>query len=273
MASLSTKPSQAEATIPHAKPPLSRWWPIGLFCIWPVLIAASALLKAIGVSQSHNDLSGTAYADMLTGGYVCLGFGLAVKSAFWALMIVRYRQVRRLPAPPVERPLSRWWAIGLFWPAFGLTVAGATLFGLGISLFDYFDTRVPNEPYYSEMCGGLACLAIGLVLMMASWVAVVVRRREWKRAQHAVPPAGMPVNGGVFAAMPAPGRQMANIHPPPPAPSATQQQPSPNTAELPGQRQPPSTPELSAQHQQQPTPGTTGLSGQQPAPSAAELSE
>lgn len=272
MTSLSIKPSQAEATAPRAKPPLSRWWPIGLFCVWPVLIAASILLIAIGVSQP-SDLSGPAYANILMGGYVCLGFGLAVKSAFWVLMIVRYRQVRCLPAPPVERPLSRWWAIGLFWPAFGLTVAGATLFGLGISLFDYFDTRVPKEPYYSEMCGGLACLAIGLVLMMASWVAVVIRHREWKRAQHAVPPVGMPVNGGVYAATPASGQQIANIHPPAHAPSATQQHSSLNTAELSGQGESLSTAELTAQHQQEPTPNTTGLFGPQPGPSAAELSE
>jgi hypothetical protein len=99
----------------------------------------------------------------------------------------------------VARPLSRWWAIGLFWPAFGFTVAGATLFGLVISLFDYFNSRCLMSRSYSEMCGGLACLAIGPVLMMASWVAVVIRHREWKPAQHAVFQAGMPVNSACRA--------------------------------------------------------------------------
>jgi hypothetical protein len=70
---------------------------------------------------------------------------------------------------------------------------------MGVSLFDCFDTRVPNEPYYSEMCGGLACLAIGPVLMMASWVAVVIRHREWKRAQHTGLQTGMPINSACRA--------------------------------------------------------------------------
>jgi hypothetical protein len=62
--------SQAEATIPRAKPPWSRWWPTSPFRVWPVFIAVSTVLIAMGVSQSHNDLSGTAYADILEGGYV-----------------------------------------------------------------------------------------------------------------------------------------------------------------------------------------------------------
>lgn len=238
---------------------------------WPVLIVMGTILVGIGLTNQGNSYG--EYGGMWEAGVAFLAIGVAVKIAFWSLMIVRHRQRRRCPAPPpIEQPLSKWWLIGLFIPCFILIITGVTLVVLGLEVFEtdtyhYSSTAVSSggsftddEGGYEMTSAGIACLAIGLTLGMAFWAAVFVRTRQRRRARLAVPPT-YPY-GRTAPAMPAPVFQMAPalLNP---ATYTTQQQPSLSIAEVSGQHLKSSPAEVSGQHL---IPSPAEVSGQQRIP-------
>jgi hypothetical protein len=66
------------------KAPLSKWWPIGVFC-------GAVFFFVLG--------GGLLGAGVLVGGIACIAIGAILKFVFWVLLIIHCVQIRRTRAP------------------------------------------------------------------------------------------------------------------------------------------------------------------------------
>lgn len=84
--------ANSPAPTPPVKPPLSRWWVIGLLIAWLVLIAPGAIIIGIGFGGYDGSSGAGDSASMFIAGITCLCLGAAFKIAFWIVVCVRSRQ-------------------------------------------------------------------------------------------------------------------------------------------------------------------------------------
>lgn len=93
--------------------------------------------------------------------------------------------------------MSKWWWLGLLIAWLVFVIIGAALIGVWASQgsvncddtedsFGYFYNICNNGGFTAEYYGGLACLAIGGVLHLAYWIALIVWCTKRRHAQ-AVP--------------------------------------------------------------------------------------
>jgi hypothetical protein len=85
------------------KKPISKWWPIGVFCSSVFFFAlGGGLLGAWSSSVNYDyyyDYSYGGNAGEWSGGIACIAIGAVLKFVFWVLLIVWCVQRRRARAP------------------------------------------------------------------------------------------------------------------------------------------------------------------------------
>ncbi|PMD21481.1 hypothetical protein NA56DRAFT_645738 [Hyaloscypha hepaticicola] len=103
MAYQSSSPQIMTGTQPvTGKAPISKWWPIGVFCSSVFFFALGGGLIGGGsasVSCSYYDYSCSDNAGEVNGGLACIAIAAILKLVFWVLLITWCVQRRRARAP------------------------------------------------------------------------------------------------------------------------------------------------------------------------------